>query len=227
MGDAASDPKPYYPVFLDLSGRLAVVVGGGRGAERKIAQLVRYGADITAITPSASVEMRQLEADGAITIEPRGYVRGDLAGAFLAVCAETGEIANAVFAEAESRGCLVNVIGAPALSNFIVPSNVRRGPLQIAISTGGEAPAVAKRLRRQLLEQFGPEWGVYVALLGEIRALAFDSATESDARDRIIAAVAEADLLERIVAGEELAAADVFAQFAAADTVPATPEEPA
>lgn len=215
----AKEPKSYYPVFLDLTGRLAVVVGSGHAAERKIAQLVRYGADVTVITFGASREMRQLEADGKLTIEPRGYIRGDLAGAFLVVCAETGEIASAVYAEAESRGCLVNVLGVPALSSFIVPSNVRRGPLQIAISTGGAAPAVAKQLRRQLHEQFGPEWAAYVTLLGEIRELVFARITDATARHRIIASVAAADLLDRIVEGEELSAETVYAEFAAADEV--------
>jgi len=214
---AARDPKSYYPVFLDLTGRLAVVVGGGHAAERKIAQLVRYGADVTLITFGATRKMRQLEAGGLITIEPRGYIRGDLDGAFLVVCAETGEIASAVYAEAESRGCLVNVLGNPALSSFIVPSNVQRGPLQIAISTGGAAPAVAKQLRKQLQEQFGPEWATYVTLLGEIRALAFSRLTDVDARNRIIAAVADNDLLDRIVEGEELSAETVYAEFVAAD----------
>lgn len=214
---AVKDPKSYYPVFLDLTGRLAVVVGAGHASERKIAQLVRYGADVTLITFGATRKMRQLEAGGLITIEPRGYIRGDLDGAFLVVCAETGEIASAVYAEAESRGCLINVLGNPALSSFIVPSNVQRGPLQIAISTGGAAPAVAKQLRQQLQEQFGPEWATYVTLLGEIRALAFSRLTDVDARNRIIAAVADNDLLDRIVEGEELSAETVYDEFVAAD----------
>lgn len=214
---AEEDPKSYYPVFLDLAGRLAVVVGNGHAAERKIAQLVRYGADVKLVTFGATQDMRQLEAAGKITIEPRGYVRGDLEGAFLVVCAEAGEIASAVFAEARSRSCLVNVLGTPSLSNFIVPSNVRRGPLQIAISTGGAAPAVAQRLRRQFQEQFGPEWAAYVTLLGAVRGLAFGRLADAEKRDRVIAAVAEADLLERLAAGEELSAETVFARYVAAD----------
>ena len=224
---AAHEPKSYFPVFLDLTGRLAVVVGSGHTAERKITQLVRYGADVTLITFGATQEMRELEADGKITIEPRGYIRGDLDGAFLVVCAETGELASAVFAEAESRGCLVNVLGSPSLSNFIVPSSVRRGPLQIAISTGGAAPAAAQRIRRQLQEQFGPEWGAYVALLGAVRELAFSSMEDAERRDRVIAAVAAADLLERLAAGEELSPSAVFAQYVADEDAahPAQSEE--
>ena len=233
---------PHYPLFLTLTGRLAIVVGGNAVAQRKVTQFVRYGADVVVIAADPSAELRQLEADGAITLEPRGYVRGDLRGAFIAFCAETDEIARAVFAEAESLGCLINVAENPSLSSYLVPSSVRRGQLQIAISTSGAAPAVARRLRRELREQFGPEWTTYIALLGDIRALATQRITDASRLAHVIAAAAEIDFLERVAEGEEItpdaalaeaeavvdAAAVEAAEVAAASEVePPDPEFPA
>lgn len=209
--------KPHYPVFLSLEGRLAIVVGGDAGAHRKVRQLVRCGADVVVVTPEPSQELRQLEADGLVTLERRSYMRGDLEGAFIAYSTVTGEIARAVFAEAETRGCLINVAHSPDLSSYLVPSSIRRGRLQIAISTGGAAPAAAKRIRTELKEQFGEEWGAYVELLGDIRLLVAESIDDAEKGARLIAASADADYLERLAAGQNIAAADAFEALLAAD----------
>lgn len=208
--------KPYYPVYLDLAGRLCVVVGGGAVARRKATTLSGYGADVVVIAPAVSEELLQMEADGLITVEQRGYVRGDLEGAFLVVCAtDSEEVNRAVYAEADGRGCLVNVVDVPELCNFIVPSIVRRGGLQIAISTGGAAPVVAKRLRKRFQDEFGDEWAEYVSLMGEVRVLVMARVAGGEAvRKPIFEAIADSDLLERLRAGERPSAEDVFAQFA-------------
>ena len=222
---------PHYPLFLTLTGRLAIVVGCNAVAQRKVTQFIRYGADVVVIAADPSAELRQLEADGAITLESRGYVRGDLQGAFIAFCSETDEIAHAVFSEAESLGCLINVADNPALSSYLVPSSVRRGQLQIAVSTSGAAPAVARRLRRQLREQFGPEWAAYIALLGDVRALAAQRITDPARLAAVIGAAADMDFLERIAEGEkitpEAAYAEVQANVAAAEAAANAAEQPA
>lgn len=208
--------KSYYPAFLDLTGRLAVVVGGGPVAERKVRTLLRYGADVAVISPEPTDILRELEVDGRITIEPRGYARGDLEGAFVVVCATDSEETNrAVFAEAQSRSQLVNVVDAPDLSNFVVPSIVRRGPLQIAVSTSGAAPAVAKRLRRRLSDEFGPEWETYVRLLGEVRPLVLERIPDPAGRAAVFAAIADSDLIVRIGEGNVPTAEDVWLEFGA------------
>jgi len=204
---------PYYPAFLDLEGRLAVVVGSGSLAERRVRTLLRHGADIAVVAPEPGEALRGLEAEGRITLEVRGYVRGDLEDAFLAVCASgSQEVDRAVRDEAEERRCLVNVAGAPDLSSFVIPSVVRRGDLQIAVSTGGGAPALAKRVRRRLDEEYGPAWAAYVALAGEVRSLAFTRLGE-DRAAAILEAVADSDLLDRIEAGGEPSAEEVLAEF--------------
>lgn len=208
--------KAYYPVYLDLNGRLAVIVGGGKVAQRKAKTLAGYGADVAIVAPLVSPELLELQEQGLATIEQRGYVRGDLDGAFLVVCAtDSEEVNRAVFAEAEERGCLVNVVDVPELCNFIVPSIVRRGPLQIAISTGGAAPTVAKRLRKRFQDEFGEEWADYVELMGTVRVLVMERVPGGEAeRKPIFEAIADSDLLERLRAGEKPDAEDVFAEFA-------------
>jgi precorrin-2 dehydrogenase/sirohydrochlorin ferrochelatase len=208
--------KPYYPVFLDLAGRLCVIVGGGAVALRKARTLADYGADVVVIAPDVSEELIEMQADGLVTVEQRGYVRGDLEQAFLAVCAtDSEEVNRAVHAEAEERRCLVNVVDVPELCSFIVPSVVRRGGLQIAISTGGAAPAVAKRLRKRFSSELGEEWGDYVTLMGEVRELVIERVPGGEAaRKPIFERIADSDLLERMGRGERPSAKKVFREFA-------------
>lgn len=204
---------PYYAAFIDLEGRLAVVVGAGAVAERRVRALLRHGADVAVVAPDPGEALRDLEAEGRITIEARGYVRGDLEGASVAVCASgSDEIDRAVRDEAEERRCLVNVSGSPDLSSFVIPSLVRRGDLQIAVSTGGEAPALAKRVRRRLDGEFGPAWAAYVKLAGEVRSLAFTRLGQ-DRAAAVSEALADSDLLERIEAGQQQSAEEVLAEF--------------
>ncbi|MDP2234719.1 MAG: NAD(P)-dependent oxidoreductase [Actinomycetota bacterium] len=110
---------PLFPVLLELTGRLIVVVGGGVKAERIVLDLIDYGADILVISPSVTPALDALVAEGLIEHEARGYVRGDLAGAFIVMCATAVlEVARAVYQEAEGMGCLVLAPSAPELSNF-------------------------------------------------------------------------------------------------------------
>jgi precorrin-2 dehydrogenase / sirohydrochlorin ferrochelatase len=209
---------PYYPVFLSLKDRLAVVVGGGDVAERKIETLLRYGPRVLVVAPDLTTALEELEESCAITVERRGYVRGDLEGAAIVICAtDDNEVNRAVFAEAEERGCLVNVVDVTDLCNFIVPSVVHRGPFQIAISTAGAAPAVAKRVRRKLSAEFGDEWGTYVSLLGELRARVMQRIEDPEQRKRMFEWVADSDLLSRIKAGEVPDVEDLYIEVVRAD----------
>ncbi|MBE0477028.1 MAG: bifunctional precorrin-2 dehydrogenase/sirohydrochlorin ferrochelatase [Coriobacteriia bacterium] len=208
--EPASRPR-YYPLFVNLEGRHVVVVGGGRVAQRKARALIAHGAEVTLIAPSITEEIERFVADELINFVGRDYVGGDLEGAFLVVCATDSEETNrAVHAEAESRNQLVNVVDVPELCNFIVPSVMRRGDLQIAISTAGAAPAVAKRLRKRLQEEFGEEWAEYVALLGDLRGVAMRRLPEEAQRKRLFEAAADSDLLERVREGEAPDAEELF-----------------
>jgi len=160
-----------YPVALELAGRRCVVTGGGGEAERKARALLEAEADVTVIAADVTDGLRDLVRRGELTHVPRRYRRGDLAGAFLVIAADADRpVRAAVFAEAEAERVLCNAVDDVEHCHFAVPSVVRRGELLVGISTGGRAPALAKRLRRRLAAELGWEWEALVDVLGEARA---------------------------------------------------------
>ncbi len=160
----------YYPIFLKVEQKLCVVIGGGPVAERKITSLLEAGARVKVIAPEVTERIRTLAREGKIIWEERPYRSGDLKDAFLVIAATNNpQVQEEVFAEAEERKIFCNVVDKPALCSFIVPSVVKRGRLQIAISTSGASPALAKRLREQLEELFGPEYAEYLELMAAWR----------------------------------------------------------
>ncbi len=160
----------YYPIFLKVEQKLCVVIGGGPVAERKITSLLEAGARVKVIAPEVTERIKTLTREGKITWEERPYRSGDLKDAFLVIAATNNpQVQEEVFAEAEERKIFCNVVDKPALCSFIVPSVVKRGRLQIAISTSGASPALAKRLREQLEELFGPEYAEYLELMAAWR----------------------------------------------------------
>lgn len=207
--------KRYYPAFLDLAGRTVIVVGAGRQAERKARQMAKYGAIVVLITPTPSVSILQSQVEGLLDIEERSYVRGDLEGASLVFCLDPDEeTRKAVAAEARSIGCPVNVAGEPNLTSFLVPGVIHREPLQIAVSTSGVAPQLAKHLRKVLTEQFGEEWGAYTRLLAGVRAIAMARLDSAEAVDEVLEAAIASDLLERVRKEDTPSADDVYEEFA-------------
>jgi precorrin-2 dehydrogenase/sirohydrochlorin ferrochelatase len=211
--------EPYYPVLLDLRGRLAVLIGGGSVAERIIVSLLRYGADVLVIAPHVTPAIDALVAEGLIDHEERGYVRGDLAGAFIVYSAtDSVEVDRAVYQEAENQGCLVSVAEEPALCNFITPSVVNRGLLQVAVSTSGVAPELAKRLRRELEDRFGEQWESYLEVLAAVRTLAEARLSKRREVDALMHAMVDSDLFDRVAAGHDLAAEDLFREFVFGDS---------
>ena len=164
-------PASYYPAFLDLRGRPAVVVGGGEVAFRKVESLLAGGARLKVVAPELHSGIEDLAGRGMVTVERRPYLSGDLQGAMLAVAATSDlEVNRAVAAEASERNLLLNVVDVPELCNFIVPSVIRRDELTVAISTGGLSPSLAKHIRQKLEETLVPEYGAFLRLLGTLRS---------------------------------------------------------
>ncbi len=160
-----------YPVLLELGGRRAVVVGEAAVAAGKVDGLLAAGATVTVIAPGPAAALDRLAAEPGVTVRRRGYLPGDLAGAFLCVAgAADPMLRSAVAAEARAAGVLVNVMDDVPNCDFAAPAVVRRGDLVVAVGTGGRAPALASRLRADLGERFGPEWAELVELVGEVRA---------------------------------------------------------
>lgn len=159
-----------YPVCLEISNKLCVVVGGGSVAERKVLSLLTAGAQVRVISPLLAGTLTPLADDGRIEWFERGFEQGDLAGALLIFAATNNrKVQKAVFQEAAQTGQLVNVIDAPDRCSFHVPAVVQRGDLTLAVSTGGKSPAVASMVRRQLAENFGEEYGLLLNLISRLR----------------------------------------------------------
>ncbi|MFP3982558.1 MAG: bifunctional precorrin-2 dehydrogenase/sirohydrochlorin ferrochelatase, partial [Desulfurivibrionaceae bacterium] len=160
----------YFPVCLDLNNRPCLVIGGGRVAARKAKQLLACGAEVSVISPELDSELAVLADAGQINWQQRFYKKGDLVRAFLVIAAtDDPAVQSAVYAEAEDVGVLLNVADAPQWCNFILPATVRRGDLAVSISTSGRSPALAKKLREDLEEQFGNEYDLLLRLLGSLR----------------------------------------------------------
>ncbi len=155
-----------YPIFLDLSSRRCVVVGGGEVANRKARKLLQARARVVVISPEIGAELESV----AVEIHRRPYREGDLEGAYLAFAATNSREVNAAVArEARGRGVPVNVADEPSEGDFALPSTLRRGRLQVAVSTGGASPTLARRIREELEEAFGPEWAGIVEELNAAR----------------------------------------------------------
>jgi len=204
----------YYPAYLDLTGKRCVVIGAGVIAERKVLQLLASAADVTLVSPTATDDLQRLVGEEKVRWIRRTYVRGDLAGAMLAIAATDDEDVNQqVHAEAECEKTLLNVVDVTPLCGFIAPSVVERGPVTVAISTSGTSPALARKLRELINGDQNPnhnetrngaycrciEWTDTADVLGEVR---------SELKTRHISAPAEAwqsamngDLLDLIEAG--------------------------
>ena len=158
------------PAFLKLAGRRCLVAGAGRVAEEKIAGLLAAGADVRVEAPLAAPRVRAWARSGRIRWEARDFRAADLAGAFLIVAATSSPaLHRRIYALARRRGVLCNVVDDPEHCDFYYGAVVRRGALQIAISTGGRSPALAQRLKKRLEREFGAKYERWLEELGEAR----------------------------------------------------------
>ena len=176
-----------FPIFLKLTGRPCIVIGAGNLAESKIESLLAAHARVIVIAPSANARITSLADAGEIALQLRTYTPGDLAGQFLAVAATDDPAVNrAVFAEAEDSGVLINAVDDPPFCDFYFPSVVRRGDLQIAISTAGASPALAQRLRKEINELLPLDTGDWLAELGNLRREVLQMEPLNPARNELL-----------------------------------------
>ncbi len=162
---------PLYPVFLKLEGRKVLVVGGGAIAEQKIEGVLRSATDVTVIAPKISDRIRKWANEGRLKVQIQEYQAGIATGYFLVIAATDDNAVNrAVYEEASSAGALANAVDDPPYCDFYAPALVSRGDFQIAISTGGQSPALAHQVRTKLEQQYGPEYAGWTAWLGRMRA---------------------------------------------------------
>lgn len=165
---------PFYIACLKLKGRRCVVVGGGEIGLEKVEGLLACDGEVTLIAPDAAPALECYAAEGSIRWERRAYAGPpDLEGVFVVIAATNDTDVNiAVYDDAERRAMLANVVDVPPLCNFILPAILRTGPLAIAISTAGASPALAKRIKREISEQFGEPYAQLAVLLNEARGWA-------------------------------------------------------
>ena len=189
--------KPLYPLFLNLAGRNCVVVGGGDVAEGKIRDLLDAGAKVRVIAPTVTSAIVEWTTTQRLQWGARAFEDGDLREAYLVISASDATTNAKVFAEAEARHIFCNAVDDIEHCNAYAGAIVRRGPLQIAISTAGKSPALAQRLRKELQGQFGPEYGPWVDRLGEARNQVLrDPQSDSETKRRRLHEQASAEAFE-------------------------------
>ncbi len=163
-------PERYYPIFLNIEGFSCVVIGGGGVAERKVRQVVAAGAKVRVVSPRLTDALKTWVRQGRLQWWKRLYRRGDLRGARLVFAATNNPQVHAkILEEARKEGVWLNAVDDPQHCDFVVPSMVHRGNLTIAISTQGLSPALSKKIRKDLENQFGPEYEIFLQLLGTLR----------------------------------------------------------
>lgn len=183
-----------FPMFVKLAGRQVLVVGGGAVGEAKIRSLLDTSAQIRVVALRANQTISDWADQGMIALEERAFGPADLDGLFLVVAATSSpELNELIFCEAQRRGILCNVVDVPELCDFFYPAVVRRGDLQIAISTAGQSPLLAQRIRKRLEQQFGPKFAEWVAQLGKLRREVLSSELSVERKRELLRSLASQD----------------------------------
>jgi precorrin-2 dehydrogenase/sirohydrochlorin ferrochelatase len=205
---------PFYIACLKLSGRRCVVVGGGDVGLEKVEGLLACEGEVTLIAPDAIEPLEVLAAEGSIRWERREYAGpADLEGVFMVIAATDDTDVNIrIYDAAERRAMLVNVVDVPPLCNFILPAIIRTGPLAIAISTAGASPALAKRIRDEIAEEYGEPYARLAVLLNEVRGWAKGTLPTYQDRKVFFESIVngDPDPIELLRQGDEAAVRDLI-----------------
>jgi precorrin-2 dehydrogenase / sirohydrochlorin ferrochelatase len=195
-----------FPMFLKLEGRRCLVVGAGKIGESKIRSLLIAGADVHVIAPSATPAVVAWERAGVLTWSARPFDPSDLESFFLVVAATSSlDVNDSVFREAQRRRVLCNVVDDPQRCDFFYPAVVRRGDLQVAISTAGKSPALAQRLRREFEKQLAPVYAGWLESLGKLRKQLFADSLDPEQRRGLLHVAASRSAFEARGTGKTLA----------------------
>ena len=186
-----------YPIFLDLQGRTGVVVGGGKIATRKAGALQAAGAEVQVVSPKLDAAMDTL---AGVTCHRQVYHPSVLEGACIVIaCTDDPSVNNRVYEDCRAKGIWCNVVDDPLRCDFHVPAVVRRGRLQIAVSTGAASPSLAGTIRRRLAEQFGPEFEAWLEALWQARQEALHRIGDPTRRRAMLQALGSDESLERFM----------------------------
>lgn len=161
---------PYYPIFIDIEDRDVLVVGGGAVCTRKAETMLRYGARVTIVAPEVTDEISRWSDERRVTVRRKRYEESDLEGVSIVIASTDDAAVNTqIAADCRRRRIPVNVVDVTPLCEFIVPAIVEQGSIQVAISTAGKSPALARRLKEELQQFLGPEYAEVNELLGSLR----------------------------------------------------------
>lgn len=187
----------YYPIMIQLEGMKAVVVGGGVVAQRKIDTLLDYHADVHVISRELTPKLNKYLEEQRIKLSGYEFKDSHLDGAFVVIAATDDPLLNRQVSEkASARGLLINAVDQPTDCNFIVPSILRRGDLLVAVSTSGKSPAFAKKVREELEEQFGDEYGSFLILMGCLREEILEKKLSQEENKRIFHQLVNSRILD-------------------------------
>jgi precorrin-2 dehydrogenase / sirohydrochlorin ferrochelatase len=191
---------PLFPISLKLRGRLCVVVGGGVIAESKIQSLLAAEAHVVVVAPEVTETVAAWARAGQIEWQVKAFATDDLCGAFLVVAGTSSpQVNHEVFQQCEAERILCNVVDDPEFCHFYYPAVLRRGALQIAISTEGQSPALAQRLRRELEAQFGPEYEQWLEWLGAARRFLRSEGKDPEETKRRLHQLASEEMFEKFL----------------------------
>jgi len=197
----------FYPLFLNLSNKRVVVVGGGEVAERKVESLLGTGASIVVISPEVTSRLLALAEEKQLELHKRPYTPGDCEGATLVLSATNDpELSKTVFEDATRSGALVNTADQAGLCHFIMPAVLRRGDIAIAISTGGASPGLASRLRQKISEVIGPEYGQLAEMLSKARPEIQHRVQKEDERKALQYRILDSGIIERLKENDRVGA---------------------
>jgi precorrin-2 dehydrogenase/sirohydrochlorin ferrochelatase len=210
----------YLPIFVNLKGRDCLAIGGDSLAESRVRALCEAEASVTVIAPEITPALMAMADAGRIRWIARDYKAGDMCGRFMAwVATMNGAVGRSAAADANKLGVLINVADQPTLCDFITPAVVKRSEVQIAISTGGTSPALARRLREQIEGVIGPEYGPVAELAQNARRWLKGRVDDQRERARILAKLVGSGIIEAFRRGdleeaERLSRAHLGADFA-------------
>lgn len=192
----------YYPIGLDISGRRCLVIGGGEVGERKAQRLLECGALVSVVGKRLTRTLDGLRRKGRIDHIRADYEKRHLEGAFLVIGATDDRAVNdRIFRDARRKRVLANIVDDPERCDFILPALCRQGELVITVGTEGRSPALAKKLRRELEERYGPEYEILLKIMGEIRKTIIDRGRGADENRNVFEALVDSDILEAIRRG--------------------------
>ncbi len=212
---------PYYPIYLDIEDRAVIIIGGGNVCTRKAETMMKYGARVTVVSPTFTDELEGWAREGCLVLKRKTYDASDLDGANIVIASTDQQSVNEqIAADCRARRIPVNVVDVTPLCEFIVPAIIEKGSIQIAVSTGGKSPAVARTLKEDLQRAIGPEYAEVNDVLGTLRDGAKRVLPTDVDRKRFFDGIIAAGILEMLRAGKRREAYETIARACEAAGVP-------